>query len=142
MVFVQSLDGAWDLCKSGSKDAIEALVPGCVHTDLVRAKAIEDPFVADNEYRCAWVHETDWEYSREFEVEEGLHDADRIYLECDGLDTIADVTLNGHILGHADNMHIAHRFDVTDRLTPARNTLKIKFFSPVNHAKPLIEKER
>ena len=138
---VQSLDGAWELRKAGSKDVIKAVVPGCVHTDLMRAKVIEDPFVGDNEYRSGWVHETDWEYSRSFEAANGLLGADRVYLECDGLDTIADLTLNGHVLGHVDNMYIRYRFDVTDKLTPTKNNLKIKFFSPVNYARPLIEKE-
>lgn len=140
-MFVQSLDGAWELCRPGSKEVFEARVPGCVHLDLMRAGAIEDPFVGDNEYRCAWVHETDWEYSRSFEADADLAGADRVYLECDGLDTIADLTLNGHILGRVDNMYIRQRFDVTDKLTPTENTLRIKFASPVNYVKPLVEKE-
>lgn len=140
-MFVQSLDGAWELCRPGSKEMFQARVPGCVHLDLMRAGVIEDPFVADNEHRCAWVHETDWEYSRSFEADADLVGADRVYLECDGLDTIADLTLNGHILGHVDNMYIRHRFDVTDKLTPTQNTLRISFASPVNHVKPLVEKE-
>lgn len=141
MRIVQALDGAWELRKAGSEDVIKALVPGCVHTDLIRAKAIEDPFVADNEYQSAWVHETDWEYSRSFEPADAIFEADKIYLECDGLDTIAELTLNGHLLGRADNMYIGHRFDVTDKLTPKKNTLTIKFFSPVNYAKPIVEKQ-
>ncbi len=140
-MIVQSLDGNWELRKAGSKEAVKATVPGCVHTDLARAKVIEDPFLADNEYRSAWVHETDWEYSKSFEPANDLLGADRVYLECDGLDTIADVTLNGHILGHVDNMYVAHRFDVTDKLTPSKNKLRIKFSSPVNYARPLVEKE-
>lgn len=140
-MFVQSLDGAWELRKSGSKEVTRALVPGCVHLDLMRAGAIEDPFKADNEYRSAWVHESDWEYSRSFEADDDLLGADRVYLECDGLDTLADVTLNGHILGHVDNMYVQHRFDVTDKLTPAENRLRIRFLSPVNYVKPLVEKD-
>ena len=140
-MIVVSLDGAWELRKARSKDVVKAVVPGCVHTDLARAKVIEDPFVGDNEYRSAWVHETDWEYSREFEPDGDLLGADRVYLECDGLDTIADLTLNGQALGHVDNMYIRHRFDVTGKLTRGRNSLKIEFASPVNYAKPLTEKE-
>ena len=79
-MFVQSLDGAWELCRPGSKEVFEARVPGCVHLDLMRAGAIEDPFVGDNEYRCAWVHETDLEYSRSFEADADLAGADRVYL--------------------------------------------------------------
>lgn len=138
---VELLHGTWKLRKAGCEETVDAVVPGCVHTDLVRAKLIDDPFAADNEYRSAWVHETDWEYSKSFEPASELLEADRVYLECDGLDTIADITLNGHVLGHVDNMHIAYRFDVTDKLTPSTNSLNIKFYSPVNYAKPLVEKE-
>jgi beta-mannosidase len=117
-MYVQSLDGAWELREWQSDQVYKAQVPGCVHLDLMKAGAIEDPFVGDNEYRSAWVHETDWEYLRSFEADPELFAADRIYLECDGLDTLADLTLNGHILGHAENMYIQHRFDVTDKLIP------------------------
>lgn len=107
----------------------------------MRAGIIEDPFYGDNEFRVSWVHENDWEYSREFKVDEKLFDTDRIYLECDGLDTLADVILNGHILGHVDNMYIQHRFDVTGKLLPTENHIRIRFKSPVNHTKPLVAKE-
>lgn len=138
---VLSLDGAWELRKAGAEEAYPALVPGCVHTDLVRAGVIDDPFKGDNEYRVTWVHEEDWDYSRSFELDDALEDADKVYLECDGLDTFADVTLNGAILGRVDNMYIQHRFDVTDKLIPAKNSLKIKFASPIKRVAPLVEKD-
>ena len=140
-MYVQSLNGAWELREWKSDEVYKAQVPGCVHLDLMKAGAIEDPFVGDNEYRSAWVHETDWEYSRSFESDPELFEADRVYLECDGLDTIADLTINGHVLGHVENMYIRHSFDVTDKLTPAQNHLEIKFDSPVKYAEPLVERE-
>ncbi|KAE8745628.1 hypothetical protein FOCC_FOCC007629 [Frankliniella occidentalis] len=41
-----------------------------------------------------------------------------------GVDTVADVYLNGHLLGHTDNMFVRYRFDVKD-------LLKVHFTSPV-----------
>ena len=136
---VQPLDGVWKLKKPGSNELIDAQVPGCVHLDLINAKIINDPFYGDNEFKVAWVHETDWEYSRSFQVDDQILSADRVYLECDGLDTIACLTLNGHILGQTENMYIQHRFDVTDSLIPGENSLRVHFTSPVNFAKPLLE---
>ncbi len=136
-----SLDGSWVLRKAGSEEAYPALVPGCVHTDLMRAKVIEDPFKGDNEYKVSWVHEEDWEYSRSFECDSAFLAADRIYLECDGLDTLAEVTLNGVILGRTDNMYIQHRFDVTHTVRPGKNDLKITFSSPTRCTAPLLEKD-
>lgn len=140
-MFIQQLNGSWELRKVGGDEIIKARVPGCVHTDLMRAKIIEDPFHGDNEYKVAWVHETDWEYSRTFKADSALFDSDKVYLECDGLDAIADLTLNGHFLGHVENMYTQYRFDVTDKLTPAENNIQIRFTSPVNNVKPLLEKE-
>ncbi len=43
---------------------IAATVPGCVHTDLLRAGLIPDPYLDDNESALAWIGLVDWEYSR------------------------------------------------------------------------------
>ena len=105
------------------------------------ADRIPDPFVADNEYRVAWVHETDWEYSRMFVVTQELLTCDSVFLECDGLDTIARVTVNGQVIGETANMYVAHRFDVRALLSVGENTISVLFTSPVNHAKPLLAKD-
>lgn len=138
---VQSLDGAWVLRKAGSDVVYPALVPGCVHTDLMRAKVIEDPFKGDNEFKVSWVHEEDWEYSKSFECDAECSEADRVYLVCDGLDTLAEVTLNDTTLGRTENMYIQHRFDVTDKIKPGSNCIKIGFSSPTACAAPLLAKD-
>ena len=83
---------------------LPATVPGGVHTDLLALGKIPDPFVADNELKVMWVAETDWEYRRSFTVNADLLAEENVALVCDGLDTIADVYLNGTYLGHAENM--------------------------------------
>ena len=137
---IQSLDGDWQLKQLGSSEIMKAHVPGCVHLDLVHNKKIEDPFFGDNEFRVSWVHESDWEYSRDFDVDADLLGSDKVCLECDGLDTIADVYINGKLLSRTDNMYIQYCFDVKDRLEVGKNKICIRFHSPVNYAKPLIEK--
>ncbi len=119
----------------------EATVPGCVHVDLFRAGKIGDPFWADNEVRDAWVHNADWTYSREFRCDPRLLDSDRVYLECDGLDTIAEVYINGTLLGKADNMYVQHRFDVTGKLKPGSNAIEVRFSSPVTFTQPFVDKD-
>lgn len=141
MSVVQSLDGQWQLCQAGRNDVCEATVPGCVHLDLMNAGEIGDPFWADNEYRVAWVHESDWAYTLGFDVDSRLLNSERVYLECDGLDTIAEVYLNGTLLGKAENMYIQHRFDVTGKLVSGSNTVEVWFRSPVKFVKPFVERD-
>src|SRR5438552_830830 len=70
---------------------VPATVPGCVHTDLLAAGLIPDPLRGDREPELAWIGETDWRYSTMFRHEGG----ERVDLVCAGLDTIADIDLNG-----------------------------------------------
>ena len=140
-MFTQSLDGAWQLRQVGWDEAVKARVPGCIHLDLLRAKKIEHPFCGDNEHKVAWVHETDWEYSRAFVANERLLDSERVYLECNGIDTVADIIVNGRDIAHVENMYLAYRFDVKDALVSGENTIRIQFTSPVKHIRSLVEKD-
>jgi beta-galactosidase/beta-glucuronidase len=64
-----------------------------------------------------------------------FHQEEKVFPVCDGLDTLATVVLNGHELGHADNMFRQYRWDVRPllRATDA-NELRITFASPVRYA--------
>ncbi|WFE96768.1 glycoside hydrolase family 2 protein [Micromonospora sp. WMMD987] len=105
--------------------AVPATVPGCVHTDLLAAGLIDDPFLDANETSLAWIGRTDWEYATTFGHAPG--DDDRIDLVCAGLDTVATVTLNGVEVGRTANMHRSYRFDVRSALRPGENTLAVRF---------------
>ena len=130
----QTLSGDWQFCQSGAADWSPAHVPGGVHTDLLALGRIPDPFVGDHEKRVAWVAETDWVYRRTFEVSPGVLAEDHVLLVCDGLDTLATVSLNGHELGRAENMFRRYEWDVKAALTTGSNELVIAFASPVNYA--------
>ncbi|HEY3344900.1 MAG TPA: glycoside hydrolase family 2 protein [Anaerolineaceae bacterium] len=137
MVF-QSLAGAWKFRQAGTQEWLAAVVPGGVHTDLLAAGRIPDPFVADQEKDVQWVAETDWEYQTHFLSSPELLAEDHAFLVCDGLDTLATVVLNGHVLGQTDNMFRQYRWDVKPILrlpaageNSASNELVIQFASPV-----------
>lgn len=138
----QSLGGAWSLRRAGTSEWLPATVPGGVHTDLLALGRISDPFVADNELAAQWVAEAGWEYRRTFTVDESLLGATRVFLVCEGLDTLADVLLNGTPVGHADNMFHAHRWEVRELLRPGENVLEIRFASPVREARERDEARR
>src|SRR5262244_1986826 len=68
---------------------IPARVPGCIHTDLLRAGLIDDPYFGLNEPKLLWIGESDWQYTTYFAADPKLFDQERIDLVCDGLDTVA-----------------------------------------------------
>lgn len=107
--------------------AIAATVPGTVHTDLLAAGLIPDPYLDLNEIAVDWVGRCDWRYSLDFD----WHDegAQAVELVCPGLDTFAQIVLNGAIIGETANMNRTYRFDVTGLLRDGTNSLEILFES-------------
>ncbi|MDX2967673.1 glycoside hydrolase family 2 protein [Kribbella solani] len=109
--------------------AVAATVPGEVHTDLLAAGEIPDPFDGDNESKLHWIGRTRWSYRTTFAwVADGN---DRQELVAEGLDTVATVMLNGQELGRTANQHRSYRFDVTGVLVAGDNELVIEFEGPV-----------
>lgn len=88
-----------------------AAVPGCVHTDLLAAGVIQDPFLGRGETEVTWVGRHDWLYETTLAPAPGGHE--QTDLVFDGLDTVAEVRLDGQLLGAVRNMHRSYRFDVT-----------------------------
>ncbi len=130
---IQSLTGAWQFRQAGTEAWLPANVPGGVHTDLLALGRIPDPFVGDNEKHVQWVAEADWEYRYGFVAAPELWQQPHVWLVCDGLDTLATVSLNGCELGSANNMFRQYRWQVKDLLQDADNELVIAFASPVQH---------
>ncbi len=125
------LNGAWTLRRDGESDTIPATVPGCVHTDLLAAGAIPDPFVGQNEDAVRWIYKERWIYRRDFILADDELARERVHLCCEGLDTVARVILNGRLLGSADNMFRQWEFDARPLLVAGTNTLEIRFDSPL-----------
>ncbi|MCQ9183960.1 glycoside hydrolase family 2 protein [Streptomyces sp. IBSBF 2953] len=109
MLEASPLDDGWKLRHEGA--LLPAVVPGCVHTDLLAAGVIPDPFLGLGESEVAWVGRREWTYETHLPaVPSGHEQTDLVF---DGLDTVAEITLNGRLLGRVRNMHRSYRFDVT-----------------------------
>ena len=109
---------------------LPAQVPGHVHLDLMRAGVIPDPFARMHEHDVAWVDQSDWVYETAFHVEDPA--PANAHLLFHGLDTIAEIELNGEPLGQTDNMYVPHEFPVGGKLKAGAgddglNTLQITF---------------
>src|SRR3974377_1201260 len=79
----------WAFQEVGGSQWYPAVVPGCVHTDLLRNHLIDDPFDADNEKKLQWIDKTLWIYQTRFSVPRQLLARDKIELVFEGLDTYA-----------------------------------------------------
>lgn len=126
-----SLNGPWQVVEAGGTNWLPAKVPGCIHTDLLAAQRIPDPFFRENEKLVQWVGETNWIYRRTFLASPELLRHQRILLRCDGLDTLATVRLNGKELGRTDNMFRTWEFDVKEALAAGVNIIEVAFDSPL-----------
>jgi len=135
-------DSAWTLTAALPHDRaprhpVAAEVPGCVHTDLLRAGAIPDPFLDNNEIDVAWVADVDWTYACTFEMSAAMLANDRIDLAFDGLDTLATIVVNGNIVASTANMHRSYRFDIREAIHLGTNDLAVTFASATRRADEL-----
>ncbi|HEV6967043.1 MAG TPA: glycoside hydrolase family 2 protein [Roseateles sp.] len=112
-----------------------------MQTDLLDAKLIPDPFAADNEAKLQWIGLSDWEYRLEFRLDGGTLQRKRVELVFDGLDTFAQVTLNGQPLAWTDNMFRRWRLPAKDLLKPGSNTLVVRLQSPIRRMQPWLQKQ-
>ena len=133
------LNSGWQFREVGKPDWRPAAVPGCVHTDLLANRLIDDPFYRDNERKQQWIGKTGWEYRTTFSAGADILHADRIELVFDGLDTYAEVYLNDTLLLKTDNMFRKWRAECKHLLKPGENLLRIRFRSPINEILPVMK---
>ena len=131
-----SLDGKWDLTGYSpdqfTRVALEGTVPGQVHPDLQRAGYIPDPFWRDNADQCQWPEHWEWRYKKIFDLPENFLGGWTV-LQFDGLDTYADIFVNGKKIGTpgsttTNDMFLPYEFDVSSGwLKPKGNVLEVRF---------------
>lgn len=133
---VVSLDTDWSFSQVGTGKWLPATVPGTVHQDLIRHKLIPNPFYGTNEKKIQWVENEDWEYKTCFMVTKDQLERDAALLSFEGLDTYADVYLNGSLLLKADNMFVGYSVPVKPVLREGENLLHVYFHSPIKQTLP------
>ena len=131
VVYLKSSAAYWmGISMYGSNEWLSAQVPGTVHQDLIAHDKLPDPFYGMNEQKIQWVEKEDWLYRTSFVLtEEQLHH-EGVYLVFEGLDTYADVFLNGSLLLKADNMFVGYRVPVKSVLRKGENKLVVRLRSP------------
>ena len=127
-------DIQWKMRIAGTDTWYPATVPGSVYNDLLNAGVMEDPYWRDNEDEALALMDNDFEYRGTFDVNDAMLGdvtADEVILRFNGLDTIADISLNGESLGRVNNMHRTWEYPVKRLLRAKDNELVIIFHSPV-----------
>lgn len=119
---------AWHVTNGNGSVSVPATVPGHVHTDLLAAGMIDDPYARFQDDLQSWVRDDTWTYSLTFDAPATLP-GQHVDVVFDGLDTLADVTLNGAALGSASNQHRRYQWRVAaqHQIAAAGNVLTVRF---------------
>ncbi len=134
----RELNSNWTYHQVNGELAGNAAVPGTIHTDLLANKQIEDPFYRTNEKNQQWIDKEDWEYSSSFQLSEKEISRQNLHLGFKGLDTYADVYVNGSLVLKADNMFREWEIDIKKLAKAGENQLRIYFHSPVKKGLELL----
>ncbi|MDE6614489.1 MAG: hypothetical protein K2K24_03165, partial [Clostridia bacterium] len=127
------LNGKWKFKVVGSDKEYFGNVPGDVMSDLLANDAIPNPLIGLNEELVQWVGREDWDYYRTFEVDKSILEHDFVELDCEMLDTLADVYVNGSKVASVKNINRHYAFDVKSLLIEGKNVIRIRFFSPLKY---------
>ena len=130
-----SLNGAWQMRPADETEWMSATVPGSVYADLLDNGRMEDPFWRANELQAFDLMEKDYVYRRTFALADADLAADALLLTCEGLDTVARVSVNGEEVLRADNMHRTWMVDIREYVAAGENMIEIVFESPNRYVK-------
>ncbi|WP_294083282.1 beta-mannosidase [Proteiniphilum sp. UBA5384] len=130
------LNDGWEFSQMDKGQWYSAEVPGSVQHDLVRHKVLPDPFYGTNEEKVQWVEDENWDFRKTFTITAGQLQYDDAQLFFEGLDTHADVFLNGSRIFRSENMFIGYKIPIKHLLKEGENHLYIRFYSPIQLMMP------
>ena len=131
-----SLDKGWEFSQVGKGEWLPATVPGTVHQDLIDNDKLINPFFGMNEEKVQWVEKEDWQYRTTFTLTKEQLARQAAVLNFEGLDTYAEIYLNGSLLKRTDNMFVGYQIPVKDVLREGENRLQVYFHSPIKIGLP------
>lgn len=128
------LSGEWKIASLDGKFSLAGAVPGSFFYDLEKSGywGEHDVFYRENNQKCVEIANRDFVYSKRFVVPDDFFAPhNRIFLEADGLDTIAEIRINGKTVARTENMFRRYRFEVRNSLTPGENDIAIFFANTI-----------
>lgn len=121
----------WSFRNANDKEWMKANVPGNLIDDLVANRQIDDPYNGSNADSLQWIGKEDWEYQTTFDVPMDILKNDKVSLHFAGLDTYADIFLNGKLIFTADNMFRSWDIPCKTQLKERGNQLRVYFHSRI-----------
>ncbi|MDD5011232.1 MAG: glycoside hydrolase family 2 TIM barrel-domain containing protein [Phycisphaerae bacterium] len=121
-------------------DWLNCVVPSSIYADLAEAGVIERAKLESNPEDFFDISLEPWIYKKQFDLSDSFLASEKIELVFDGLDTFAQVWLNGKLLGRTDNMFRQWRFDVAAIVRGRCNELLVKFDSAVEEGERLMNR--
>ena len=125
---IQNLNDSWNVTTDTLDINMQVDVPSVIIADMYEEGLIPHPYYSDVEPSLLWIPQREWVYTLNFDADDNVIKEDVIELVFEGLDTYADVWLNGKHLFYADNMFRTWTCDVEDILKEKDNNIKIKFY--------------
>jgi len=130
---IQSLNGEWAVSSRWLDEKIAVNIPDSVYGALMDAGKLADPYYGENQYKTTKLSDEEYIFEKNFEINTELLDCKKILLRFHGVDTLADVELNGIKIGKTENMHCTYEFDVTNAVSRSSNILRVRLHSPVDY---------
>ena len=126
-VIEQSLNQGWTLTGDTLSIKMQVDVPSVVQQSLYENGVIPHPYLGTVENELLWISDHVWDYALRFDVDEGLLEKEFVELVFEGLDTYADISLNGYELISTDNQFREWKVDVKRYLKEKDNLLEVHF---------------
>jgi beta-mannosidase len=123
----------WVISNNQSLSA-QGQVPGTIHTILLAANLIPDPYLGYNDVNLRYLIYSSWTFRKNFALTDDFLSLTQFTLHFDQIDTVANITLNGCFIGQTNSMFIPYSFNVTRSCLQSNNELRIDFESPVIYA--------
>jgi len=126
-VVEQSLNQGWTLTGDTLDINMQVDVPSVVQQSLYENGIIPHPYLGTVENQLLWISDHPWDYALHFDTDKELFEKENVELVFEGIDTYADIRLNGEDLFHADNQFRTWKQDVKDLLKEKDNLLEVSF---------------
>lgn len=134
-----TLEKNWLLSQIEKNLEMECDCPSTVFENCLQNGLIPDPFYGLNEFHVKWVYESDWVFSTHFHLTREQLTYQNFSLVCAGLDTLAEIYLNGQLVGESKNMHRVVNYPIKQLCVAGENMLRIIFRSPTKWVEKKIQ---